>query len=91
MSDSYAEQVQQEQQSQTPPPQKAITLLITKQPNSIDVEVQGPLQNDFLCYAMLEKARAHIQNLHLMQAMNSMATKGNGQGLAGLLKKMGRV
>lgn len=91
MSDSYADQVQQEkEQTQQVPSGKAVTILITKQPNSIDVEVQGPLGNDLLCYGMLEKARSHIQNIHLINAMNQMASKGNGRGLAGLLKKMGR-
>lgn len=38
-------------------PQEPITLLITLNMTSGEVEVNGPLQNEMLVYGMLEKAR----------------------------------
>ena len=91
MSDKYAEQVQAEQPvGQTPAGPRSFTLLITLQPNGSDVEVSGPIGNDGLCYLMLEKTRAHIQNLHFMAWVKRQEKTANGQGIAGLLKKMGR-
>ena len=89
MSDQYAEYVASEKQDQVAPQGKSITLLITLQPNQ-QVEMTGPLGNDGLCYLMLEKARAHIQNMHLLKELEQKAKASNGQGIAGLLKKMGR-
>lgn len=86
MSDHYADQVTKDPSQVTkdpPQPPQSFTILITMHPNQ-QVEVTGPLSNDVLCYGMLEKARAHIQNLHLK------ASNGPGQGIAGMLRKMGR-
>ena len=91
MSDQYAEQVSQEKQTQqTPTSPRSFTLVITLQPNGNDIELTGPLGNDGLCYLMLEKARAHIQNLHLIKFLEQQSKGTNGQGITGLLKKMGR-
>lgn len=88
MSDEYAEKVNEEQSAQlSASSARSFTLLITMHPNN-QIELTGPIGNDVLCYGMLEKARAHIQNMHLVEGLKK-AMPSNG-GINGLLKKMGR-
>ena len=66
-------------------PPRSTTLVITMQPNG-NLEITGPLGNAILCYGILEKARSHIQQMHLMaELQHSQASKG---GIGGLLKRM---
>ena len=91
MSDAFAEKVQQDVSAVTPPPEggRSITLTITLQPNG-QLELSGPLMNKVLANGLLGAAAQELHRLHLMKELEAMATKANGGGINGLLKKMGR-
>ena len=91
MSDEAAQHF--DQQTQGPEetgksPGRSISLTITLHPNG-QLEMSGPIGNQILCYGLLGRATAHLTELSTMTMLKKAAAPP-GQGLNGLLKKMGR-
>lgn len=92
MSDSYAEKVSQEQggQPETPEqPARSYSITVTMQPNG-QLELTGPIGNKVLANGLLQAGLQELHRWHLLRELEQMAKASNGQGLMGLLKKMGR-
>ena len=90
MSDQYAQQIKQEQQSQQElnQPGRSFSITVTMQPNG-QLELSGPIGNKVLANGLLQAGIQELHRWHLMKELVEMAKASNGQGIAWLMKKMG--
>ena len=89
MSDEYAGKVEQEKVEPVASPQgRSVTLSITLHPNG-QIEFTLPVDK-VLAHGLLGAAQEHLAMQETLGRLQQMAQAGNGGGIAGLLKKMGR-
>lgn len=91
MSDEVAKQFEEEDQQKAEVSGNAgrsFSITVTMHPNGL-VELSGPIANKVLANGLLGAGIQELHRWHLMQEQKSLA-KPHGQGINGLLKKMGR-